>query len=265
MWNPTQIKYSIKVLHTSTNVVRVMTDDGIGYLKVMGNPEGPHALIREYIGTSVAKFLGLKTLEFAIIEITNDDKMELANGNCAQSGPAFITKEVLNPIVGSKVPLKKVVNRDHFCGLIIADTLLMNRDRYPGLNNKPNFDNLLFSNVRKNEYELIAMDFSHCMHASQSINRSLKSIDIIKNDELYGFFPEFRSYIDKSSFEPFHEKLKLLDENCIITILASVPAEWELNSTIKEIIITFLVQRSKFLYEHIEQLIAHEDGKLFLM
>jgi hypothetical protein len=79
---------------TSTGVVRVMTDAGIGFLKALGNSQGPHSLVREFVGTSVASLLGLKTLEFSILYVLPDDDITLGDGSKAQAGPAFITKEL---------------------------------------------------------------------------------------------------------------------------------------------------------------------------
>jgi hypothetical protein len=44
-----------------------------------------------------------------------------------------------------------------------------------------------------------------------------------------------------------------------IVSLPKVPTKWEINCAIKEIIITFLVQRLHFLYGHIKQMIANAD------
>jgi hypothetical protein len=41
----------------------VETDAGEGFLKAMGNPESPHVLACELVGTLLAEWLGLPTLE----------------------------------------------------------------------------------------------------------------------------------------------------------------------------------------------------------
>ena len=267
MWQPNFIKYSLNALPTSTGVVRVMTDAGIGYLKALGNDQGPHALAREFIGTSIAHFLGLITFEFSIIEILPDDELQLGNGGVAHPGPAFISKEMENSIQGF-VDLKKVDNAHDFTGLVVADMLLLNRDRHPGLaEGKPNVDNLLF---RKNEppekgFKLIAMDFSHCLHVSSSLNRSLEQIHNIKSEEILGLFPEFRQFISKDALLPFLARLRLIDEGTVKGILEGLPLSWDVSAEVKKSVINFLVQRANFLYDNIERLLATEIyGKLFL-
>jgi hypothetical protein len=267
MWQPSEIKYSIESFQTSTGVVRVMTDAGIGYLKALGSEQGPHSLVREYVGTSIAKFLGLKTFEFAIINVHSDDEIVLGTGENAVSGPAFITKEVQSAIPGT-VEIKKVCNTNEFAGLVLTDTLLLNKDRFPGIRvGNPNYDNLLFvkSSRDRTKYELITMDFSYCMHTSYSIGRTLANIDSVKNEAIYGLFPEFKEFITPDTIKPFKDKLNLLDAECINTILTSVPVEWDFNQTTKEILQDFLVSRAYYLYDNIERLLAFEkDGRMFL-
>jgi hypothetical protein len=267
MWQPGEIKYPIESFQTSTGVVRVKTDAGIGYLKALGNSQGPHSLVRELVGTSIAKFLGLKTLEFTTINVLPDDEILLGTGEIAQCGPAFITKEEPTAISGL-VEMKKIGNKNHFAGLIIADTLLLNRDRFPGIvSGKPNYDNLMFSKSapENKKYELIAMDFSHCMHISQSINRTLKQIDSVKNESICGLFPDFKDFINAESIAHFKDKLQDLDESCVNTILEVVPPEWDFNQTTKEIVHDFLVGRAYFLYDNIERLLAFElNGGMLL-
>jgi hypothetical protein len=50
-WRPTAIVRYVEGLGTSTNVMRVETDAGEGFIKTLGNPEGPHALVSEWVGT----------------------------------------------------------------------------------------------------------------------------------------------------------------------------------------------------------------------
>lgn len=262
MWSPQGIVYSLNTLQTSTGVVRVMTDVGVGYLKALGNSQGPHALVREFIGTSVAQLLGLKTLEFSLINIQPDDEIILGYGTKAQPGPAFITKELPNAIQ-DMIDLKFVTNKDDFGGLVLADTLLLNRDRYPGIiSGKPNYDNLLFFKTeQRNRYEIIAMDFSHCMYTSPTIGKTLKNIDNTKKEVIYGLFPEFREYMDFVTLKPYIERLKFLDEGQIDSILCAIPSEWEFNMVEKGIVKTFLVDRTNFLYDNIERLFEVEIKK----
>lgn len=46
------------------------TDEGEGFLKTLGNSEGPNVLACEWIGTLLADWFGLRTLEHSIIWVT---------------------------------------------------------------------------------------------------------------------------------------------------------------------------------------------------
>ena len=56
-WPPTRIVLVIRGLESSTGPLHVMTDAGRAYVKTLGNPEGPDALVAEWIGTRLAQWL----------------------------------------------------------------------------------------------------------------------------------------------------------------------------------------------------------------
>ena len=69
----------------------VTTDGGPAYVKCLGNPQGAHALACEWIATSVARTLGLPTLDFGLLEL--DDEDVPFPGGRERPGPAFATRE----------------------------------------------------------------------------------------------------------------------------------------------------------------------------
>jgi hypothetical protein len=46
-WPPTRFKRFERFVKSSTGVAIVQTDAGRGYIKAMGNDEGPHALAKD--------------------------------------------------------------------------------------------------------------------------------------------------------------------------------------------------------------------------
>jgi len=92
-WRPTAFIRYEGCADTSTGVARIITDAGKAYMKAIGNAEGPHALAREWVGTSLADWFGLQTLDFAIMQVGTDDEILLGKGKTAQPGPAFVTRE----------------------------------------------------------------------------------------------------------------------------------------------------------------------------
>jgi hypothetical protein len=105
------------------------------------------------------------------------------------------------------------------------------------------------------------MDFSHCMHTSHTIGKTLKTIDNIKKEAIYGLFPEFKEYINLTTLRPYMERLKDLDESQINSILCAIPNEWEFNISTKEFILSFIVERANFLYDNIERLFEIEMNR----
>ena len=85
-WQPTTILRFEGSVPSSSAVLRIVTDQGKGYLKALGNPEGPQILAREWVGTNLAKRFGLSTFEFSIIEVTEADELPFAKGGQALPG-----------------------------------------------------------------------------------------------------------------------------------------------------------------------------------
>lgn len=106
-WQPTTILRFERSVPSSTGVARVVTDQGVGYLKAIGNPEGEHALACEWVGTHLARLLGLLTFDFAVIEVTASDEIPLGTGGFARPGPAYISRaEPGQPWGGSALELR---------------------------------------------------------------------------------------------------------------------------------------------------------------
>lgn len=91
-WTPKNVTRFIQSLGTTAGTARVDTDLGEGFIKVLGNPEGPHILACELVGSLLADWIGLPTLDFALIEVGADDEIPLLNSGNAAVGPAFISR-----------------------------------------------------------------------------------------------------------------------------------------------------------------------------
>jgi hypothetical protein len=186
-WKPSFVDHVERVVGTSMDTVVVATDAGNGYLKALGNRQGEHALACEVIGSSMAEWIGLPTLEFALVNIDpgRDDVFldaapvgdaELVppeKRRRAQAGPAFITKAVdARTWRGDGPQLTKLANPEAIAGLVLLDTWVGNPDRQPrrpqdlAVSNwkDPNKDNVML--VREGRrLRIVAMDFSVCLSA----------------------------------------------------------------------------------------------------
>src|SRR5580658_3631262 len=91
-WQPNSVISVVAAFMSSNRTLRVETDQGEGYLKPLGNPEGPHVLACECVGTQLARLLKLPTFDFALIRLTDLPEIRMADGKPAQPGPAFLTR-----------------------------------------------------------------------------------------------------------------------------------------------------------------------------
>src|SRR5437763_16922960 len=70
---------------------RIVTDAGPGYIKPLGNRQGPHPLACEWVATQLARWFGLPTFEVAILWFdAAANEITFHRGGKAQSGPAFV-------------------------------------------------------------------------------------------------------------------------------------------------------------------------------
>jgi orotate phosphoribosyltransferase len=73
----------------------VLTEEGIGYLKGMGNPASAGALATELIGTELARWMGLRTPDFAVISVGELEIPMSGKGNMLPGLSKLILDELL--------------------------------------------------------------------------------------------------------------------------------------------------------------------------
>lgn len=223
-WLPTKIVRYIKTIDSSTKVARVRTDAGDAYMKAMGNPEGPHALVREFIGTSLAKWFGLPVFEFAIVE--HDGVVDIPfdkKDRFASAGPAFLTQSHEGgPWSGSSKDLKRVENLEIITMLVVFDTLVRNRDRCPpeGMGRRPNYDNVFFSTegAPSGNFRIMAMDFTHCFSEGDFLNPHVADIGNIQDDRVYGLFKPFREHLRRDMLKEAIQRLSTVNAQTVSSL-----------------------------------------------
>lgn len=148
-WQPTTILRYTETVASSSRTAVVETDAGEAYLKAINNPEGPHVLACDWVGTHLARRFGLPTFDTAILEIDDIDDIPI-DGTFASSGPAFVTRGEVGSTMGGGKGLKNIENIADLPRLVVFDTWVRNCDRYGpgyGRDDKPriNLDNLFLS------------------------------------------------------------------------------------------------------------------------
>ena len=145
-WEPTKITRVVDFLSTSTKPIKAETDDGLALIKYIGNPQGVHTLVAEYVAASLARLVGIPIPNFAIIHCP---EIEIERyGIVTGAGPAFASQWI--PESASLAPtsnlLSNLRNTDIITTLVAFDTWIRNFDRYSGEgpDANSNLDNLLF-------------------------------------------------------------------------------------------------------------------------
>jgi hypothetical protein len=189
IWQPTCITQFVEARKSSTMVVIVETDAGRAFLKAMGNPEGEHALACDWVGTQLARWFGLATLDQAIVDVDEFVEIRFLNGNLARPGPALVTRALKGDNwSGEPRQLAKVLNLDDISRLVVFDTWLLNRDRHSA--NRLNRDNVFLS-AESEQLELLAIDHTHCFGMSGGeLTERVAHIGNCRDGAVYGSFPE---------------------------------------------------------------------------
>lgn len=122
-WNPTELLEVADSADTSTGVTEVTTDAGRAYIKPMGNRQGPHVLATDWVGTHLARWLGLSTFDIAVLRLKADDSFPLPRGYRAEPGPAFASRALLGESWGKSLEqLDLLVNPEDITRLVVFDT-----------------------------------------------------------------------------------------------------------------------------------------------
>jgi len=250
VWRPRTIHRFIRSFPTSTNVVRVETDAGEGYLKALGNPEGPHVLACELVGTLLAEWLGLPTLEHAIVWVTAEDELPLVGGGLAAAGPAFITKaENGFPWGGDEAALRRIRNPQDISRLVVLDTWIRNCDRHrPQPNLRVNRDNVFLAWETDPERGLVlkAMDQTHAFTCGRELTQRVSHLDEIGDATIFGCFPEFQPFLDREEVDTITLRLGQMDGTQATGFVACVPTEWQVEEAVRDAWGRFIVERAAF-------------------
>lgn len=249
-WQPTCITQFVEARKSSTMVVIVKTDASRGFLKAMGNPEGEHALACDWVGTQLAKWFGLPTLEQAIVEFDGIPEITLFNGSLAAKGPALVTRAIKGDNwSGEPRQLAKLVNTDDISRLVVFDTWILNRDRHSA--NRQNRDNVFLS-AESNQIELLAIDHTHCFGTSGGeLTERVAHIGNCKDSAVYGLFPEFKKFLKMDTVSQAVEQLARIDEATVKRIVADIPGQWHVPEKAKAALVSFLLQRAAYVADTI--------------
>lgn len=260
-WQPTQSKSYIKCFGTSSFPVLISTNAGNGYLKPINNPEGKHILVCDWIGTNLAKLIGLPTFEPAILEITEIDEIYLKNGSVVVPGPSFITKEENGSSMGTQGSLVNIENIQDVPLIVVFDTWVRNCDRYtpnyrPDGSARENLDNLFISTVGASPGKgiLKPIDHGHILTCGRQITTQIQHISQTQDPKIYGMFPFLREHVTIKQIGQSVDVLSKLSSAKWQNILDAIPEAWEISAEVKSAIDRFLSSRASFLIRNMHDI-----------
>jgi hypothetical protein len=263
-WKPTTVTRFLNGIPSSARTAIVETDAGTGYLKALGNPEGPNTLACELVGTRLAQWLGLPTLDFALIEVDEIDDIPFYNAagepeGHALPGMAFVTRKERGETWGGKQrQLKELMNPKDISRLVVFDTWTLNCDRY-GLNKNPlkrpriNRGNVFLSEeALKGTLCLKAIDHTHCFTCGRPLTSRVADLDTIQDERVFGLFPEFRKYLNRDAVQDSAARLRELERSFAASTMQDIPSSWEVKKGVQEAWVDLIVRRAGFVSERIE-------------
>ncbi len=258
VWNPQQIDRTVSVHDTSTFPARAVTDAGNALIKTASSPEGPHALVREWLGTAMAAWLGLPTFDLAIMHHTGEPSIERTDrGWRAEHGPVIAIRWVLGGRTWDGTPegLEEVDNIRVVAGLVVLDTWIRNPDRYweRGGEVRNNVRNVFLSDegARPGKYRMIAMDHTACLKDGQMISERIAHIDSVKDPDLYGMFPAFLPHVTPDAVGPFATRLASIRAQDVAGFLRQVHPAWQVTREVRKAVEAFIIDRAGFVSESI--------------
>lgn len=263
-WTPTEIQRWEDARGTSTGVAQVVTDQGHAFLKTPCSDEGPHAVAREWVVSSLARDFGLPIPDFALIEIKADDEVYIYTGSkqrLAKPGWAFASRKLdaATQWGGSSEELAKLANPESIARLVVFDTWVRNADRFGG--GIANYGNVLLVTEkarRGTRPRLFAIDHTHCCPCPKpgsQLKTSIADIANVKDDGIYGLFPAFVDLVKEADAEKALDDLRKIDAKRIAEVIASVPESWEVPKPVRDAWRKFFVDRATYVADNLKGLL----------
>jgi len=264
-WQPNHITSFVESRQSSTQVAIVDTDEGRGYLKAIGNPEGEHALACDWVGTQLAAWFGLRTFEQAFVDVDEFVEIPFLKGGVAEEGPALVSRAIQGlSWSGSAKRLKLVANPEDISRLVVFDTWILNRDRF--FEGRRNLDNVFLASEAQ-DVVVMAIDHTHCFGTrGGELTARIAQIDNCRDERIYGLFTEFRPLLAKETVSQCVEKLDTIDTSIVQPIVNAIPRDWNVSLPARRALVDMIVQRSAFVAETItaklwpQQEIKFTDG-----
>ncbi len=217
-------------------------------MKVMDGTRGrSQAIAYDYVGTHLARHLGLVTFDAAVIFLEEAFEVPSRPEVAPVPGPAFITREAKGTCWGGGPDhIRKISNLPDLAGIVVLDTLIRNYDRFPPKETfyEANYDNL-FLEQHGSRQRAVAFDHTHCFVDDLTAG-NLASSETIEDEGVYGLFPEFVPLVTRAGMVAMCDRLAALDGAWVADLIASVPAEWDVSTSCRQMWSAHICARAQF-------------------
>jgi hypothetical protein len=86
----------------------------------------------------------------------------------------------------------------------------------------------------------------------REINRRISFIENVRDDQVYGLFPKFQGFLDRTEIRRFAARLRQFHADLATEFIARVPREWDVAKEARAAWAAMITQRAQFLSETIE-------------
>src|SRR5262249_6778324 len=93
---------------------------------------------------------------------------------------------------------------------------------------------------------------THCFTCGHDLTERLAEIDRVKDERLYGLFPEFVPRLVQSEVEASIDRLREVDQDTFVGIIESTPGEWQVSGVARTAWNALLYQRAHYVAETIK-------------
>ena len=108
------------------------------------------------------------------------------------------------------------------------------------------------------------MDHTHCITNGRDLTERVKRIDIVKDERVYGLFPDFKPLLDREVVRSTCKQLSSIDSDGVGEIVDSIPKDWSVDKPARDALREFILRRAEYVAETIEErLLGTVQGDLF--
>jgi hypothetical protein len=254
-WSPSWLARVEESYDTSMGTTKIKTDATWGYIKALGNRQGPHPLACEFVGTQLARWFGLRIADFAILDLPENACFDLPRNARTEPGPAFVSRHVDGRTWGgTEAELRNLENPGDITRLVVFDTWVRNCDRHPPdlTQRKPNYANVyLASTERPTRTRLLAIDQTHCFDCGRDLTARVSGIDKTNDTRTYGLFPAFSPFVNPFELTWCASMLRQLTATEVRTIVEGIPSAWDVAPPARTALCELICRRAVYLADRI--------------